>query len=55
MPLEIRELVIKAVIKDNQKSSGTGLHEIDIVAWKKEIASHCLEKLEEKMKTALER
>ncbi|MFK8104761.1 MAG: DUF5908 family protein [Saprospiraceae bacterium] len=55
MPLEIRELVIKAVIKDNKNAAGNRLDQVDIIALKKEIAHHCLEKMEEKMKIALER
>ena len=54
MPLEIREIVIRANIQRKDKQKEQLLSPQKIQHLKKEIAAYCLEKIEDKIKQNLE-
>jgi uncharacterized protein YlzI (FlbEa/FlbD family) len=55
MPIEIKELHIKAIVVDTSKEKKAKLPDIDIIKLKKEIVKQCVQEVMEKMKEKNER
>lgn len=55
MPIEIRELVIKVSVDQNQKNSGTGIDSKELIALKNKIVKECMDNIRLKMKNISER
>ena len=55
MPIEIRELVIKAVVSDSTRQPVTGASDMDLSTIKKEIVKECVEKVLQAIKEKSER
>ena len=55
MPIEIKELYIKAVVSDSKKQTDTRTSAIDISKIKKEVVKECVEKVLRVLKEKNER
>jgi hypothetical protein len=55
MPIEIKELHIKAIVVDTSKEKKAKLPDIDIIKLKKEMVKQCVQEVMEKMKEKNER
>jgi hypothetical protein len=55
MPIEIRELVIKVSVDQNNKNSSSGIEPSELAALKSKIIKECIETIRLRMKNTSER
>ncbi len=55
MPIEIKELHIKAVVADTSREKKTKGADIDLVKLKKDLVKQCVQEVMEKLKDKIER
>ncbi len=55
MPIEIRELVIKVSVDQNNKSANSGIDPRELAALKSKIVKECMETIRLRMKNTSER